>query len=113
VGFTLLGVMVVENLKSVRYSPTFFIAAKTLNMNIVNDIPKLKKLDRLIRYAATGSPNELAEKMNVSRATIFRVIARLKSEFEAPIYFDKRLNSYCYEYHGKLITQWVEKLDNE
>ena len=77
-------------------------------MSLLNDIPRLKKLDRLIRFGATGSPDELAEKMNVSRATIFRVIARYKEEFDAPVYFDKRINSYCYEYPGKLIVRFIE-----
>jgi len=83
-------------------------------MNIINDIPKLKQIDRLLRHAATGSPKEFAEKMNVSRATIFRIIALLKEEFNAPIHFDRGLNSYCYKYHGKIVMQWIEeKLDTE
>jgi len=58
-------------------------------MSLINDIPKFKKLDRLIRHGVTGTPDDLAKKMNVSRATIFKLIARLKEDFEAPIYFDR------------------------
>ena len=80
-------------------------------MNIINDISKLKQLDRLLRFSATGSPDDLAKKLNVSRATIFRTIALLKKEFDAPIYFDRSANSYCYEYPGKLVIQFVEEKD--
>ena len=75
-------------------------------MSLINDIPKFKKLDRLIRHGVTGTPDDLAKEMNVSRATIFRLIARLKEEFDAPIYFDRNINSYCYEYPGKLTIKF-------
>jgi len=78
-------------------------------MSFFADIQKLKKMDRLIRFRATGTPDELAAKMNVSRATLFRIIARYKEEFNAPVYFDKSINSYCYEYKGKLIVKFEEE----
>jgi len=65
-------------------------------------------MDRLIRFRATGTPDELAVKMNVSRATLFRIIARYKEEFDAPVYFDKSINSYCYQYQGRLIIKFEE-----
>ena len=82
-------------------------------MSIINNIAKLKKLDRLIRFGITGSPNDLAEKMEVSRATIFRTIERLKTEFDAPIYFDKSINSYYYEVPGQLILRFVAKEEED
>ena len=83
-------------------------------MSLLNDVQKLKKLDRLIRYGVTGSPDELAEKMKVSRATIFRLIDRYKEEFGAPVYFDRSINSYCYEYPGKLVLKFQEtNISNE
>ena len=75
-------------------------------MSLFNDIHKFKKLDRLIRFGTTGSPDELAGKMQISRATLFRIIDRFKKDFEAPIYFDRGINSYCYKYPGKLVIKF-------
>jgi len=77
-------------------------------MSLLNDVSKLKKLDRLIRHGTTGSPDELAKTMGVSRATIFRIMGRYKKEFDAPVYFDKSINSYCYDYSGKLVLKFVK-----
>jgi len=82
-------------------------------MSLMNDVSQFKKLDRLIRHRVTGTPDELAEKMNVSRATVFRLIARYKEEFDAPVYFDRSLKSYCYEYAGKLNIKFEEKISED
>ena len=82
-------------------------------MSLFNDIQKFKQLDRLIRFGETGPPDELAKKMQVSRATLFRIIDRFKKEFDAPIYFDKNINSYYYEYPGKLIIKFKETNPND
>ena len=74
----------------------------------MNYIVKIKELDRRIRRRATGSPKELAGKMNISRATLFRLITFYKKEMKAPVYFDKGINSYCYEYPGTLTIKFVE-----
>ena len=74
----------------------------------MNYILKIKELDRHIRRRATGSPKDLAEKMNISRATLFRLIAFYKKETNAPVYFDKSINSYCYEYPGTLTIKFIE-----
>ena len=79
-------------------------------MSLIDDRQKLERLDQLIRLKATGSPDELAEKMGTSKRTIFRTINDLK-EIGCPIYFDKHKNSYCYQYAGKLIIKF-EVIDN-
>lgn len=82
-------------------------------MNLLEDRHRLERLDQLIRLEVTGSPDELAEKMNVSRRTLFRTIESLK-ELGCPIYYNKHKNSYCYEYLGKLIIKFENNLlDNE
>ena len=84
-------------------------------MNLIDEIHRLERLDRLIRLRMTGSPDELAEKIGVSRRTAIRLVGILKKEVGCPIYFNKYKNSYCYEYPIKLIIlKLVENLpDNE
>lgn len=65
-------------------------------MNLLDEIERLERLDKLIRFQITGNRNELAEKMQVSIRTISRLIDILK-EMGCPIYFNKYKNSYCYE----------------
>ena len=100
-----------EPLEQIINPRNFFYAAKNTRMSFLTEIAKFKKIDRLIRFRATVTPDELAAKLNVSRATFFRIIARYKEEFEAPVYFDRSINSYCYKYKGKLIIKWVEDED--
>jgi predicted transcriptional regulator len=79
-------------------------------MSFIDNKEKLERLDQLIRLKATGNLNELANKFDSSKRTISRTIKDLK-EIGCPIYFSKELNSYCYEYPGKLIIKF-EELDN-
>ena len=62
------------------------------------DLVKLDRLDNLIRHKATGSPDELAERLGLSRSSLFDIIAFLKEEMRAPIYYDRNRPSYMYEY---------------
>jgi len=54
-----------------------------------------QRIDRLIQMKATGSPNEFASKLELSRATLLRHIAKLKA-MGAPIEYCYERNSYCY-----------------
>jgi len=80
-------------------------------MSFINTIQDLERLDQLIRLKSTGSPDELANKMNISKRTVFNLINRLK-ELGCPIYFNCSINSYCYLNQGKLNFRF-NSLDNE
>jgi hypothetical protein len=62
------------------------------------DLVKLDKLDSLIRMQATGSPEQLAERLSMSRSSLFDFITFLREEMRAPIYYSKSKRSYLYEY---------------
>lgn len=64
---------------------------KTLKENI----SQLNRLHGLIKREATGSPNSLARRFNVSKATIIRYIQSLK-EMDAPIEYSR--DKCCYYY---------------
>lgn len=65
------------------------------------DLVKIARLDNLIRHEATGSPDDLAERLDVSRSTLFEIIAFLKDEMKAPIRYDRNRPSYVYNYTPK------------
>ena len=48
--------------------------------------------------ASTGSPEDLAERLGMSRSSLFELIAFLKEEMRAPIIYSKNRQSYMYEY---------------
>ena len=65
------------------------------------DLVKLDRLDNLIRRAATGSPENLAERLEMSRSSLFELIAFLRVEMGAPIIYNKSRPSYMYSYNPR------------
>jgi len=65
------------------------------------DLKILNRLDWLIRHAATGTPDEFAEWLGMSRSSFYELIAYMKDEMQAPIIFDNTRPSYIYEYPPK------------
>jgi hypothetical protein len=65
------------------------------------DLVKLERLDGLIRRHATGSPALLAERLGMSRSSLFEFIAFLRDDMRAPVRYSQSSNSYIYEYTPK------------
>ncbi|MGB2299540.1 MAG: HTH domain-containing protein [Flavobacteriaceae bacterium] len=64
-------------------------------MKLHTHIERIKRVNVLIRREATGTPLQLAEKLNVSKATANRLIRELK-DMGAPIVYCKHCESYRY-----------------
>jgi predicted DNA-binding transcriptional regulator YafY len=64
-------------------------------MGYIDYIERIKKMDDLIRNEQTGNADELAVKMEVSRATVFNYIEVLKS-MGAQIEFNKKSKTFFY-----------------
>jgi predicted DNA-binding transcriptional regulator YafY len=64
-------------------------------MKIYTHIERIKSINLLIQREATGTPLQLAEKLNVSKATANRLIRELK-DMDAPIIYCKHCESYKY-----------------
>ena len=48
-------------------------------MSFIEKVQLLERMDQLIRLKSTGTPIELADRLNVSRSTIYEIIECLKS----------------------------------
>lgn len=64
-------------------------------MSCIKYLERLKRIDRLIRSRATGSPSELASKLELSERSIFGYLNDLKA-LGAPILWSTTHQSYIY-----------------
>lgn len=65
-------------------------------MKIFKEINLLERLDQLIRLKATGTPCELAERLEMSEREIYRIISELRA-MDIKIVYCKQRRSYYYE----------------
>ncbi len=78
---------------------------------LTQQIAVLERIDQLIRLKATGRPKQLADRLEVSEATVFRMIETMK-ELNAPICYDLARQSYVYtESTNFKCGFYVEELD--
>lgn len=71
-------------------------------------IDKVKYFIHLVEKGRTGTPSELAEKLNVSERTIYYYVHILKNELNAPIEFNKFRKTYQFERPGSLQWKWIK-----
>ncbi len=89
-------------------------------MNIIKYIERLKFMDELIRKNATGTPDEFAKKLGVSRSTLDKYLKVLK-EMNAPIKYNEVCGNYYYlfpcqlkiAYESKVLTEMDLKTINK
>ena len=65
------------------------------------DLKTIDRLDAMLRHKATGNPDELAARLEMSRSSWFELLAFLKEEMNAPIVYDSSMQSYVYKYTPK------------
>lgn len=66
-------------------------------MNIITkQIQTIERIDRLVRMQATGTPDQLASRLGISRDKLYRIIEIMR-ELHAPIHYDLAVQSYIYE----------------
>lgn len=69
---------------------------------------RLTRIDHLIRIKGTGTPAQLAERLNLSERSIYDYISFLKS-LGCPIRFDSYRESYYYEEEGSFVIAFTPK----
>ncbi|MBP6089739.1 MAG: HTH domain-containing protein [Crocinitomicaceae bacterium] len=70
------------------------------------NIEKIKYFIHLIEKERTGTPSEVAQKLNVTERTIYYYLQILKNDLNAPIEFNKHRKTYQFERMGKLNWEW-------
>jgi predicted DNA-binding transcriptional regulator YafY len=75
-------------------------------------LKRIKFIDQLIRIKGTGPAEKLAERLGVSRATIY-VYINLMKENGAPIKFCKFRKSYYYDEDGCFEIRFLRKEENQ
>jgi hypothetical protein len=70
------------------------------------DIRTIIKIDDLIKREATGSPAQLAIRLNLSERATFKYLKFMKEELKAPIEYSKGRISYVYLNSGEFNFKW-------
>lgn len=70
-------------------------------MNFIDDLKRLQKIHQLISGQNTGSPDNLAASICVSRSELYYILRELK-KMGAKISYDRRKRSFCYSNNFKL-----------
>lgn len=71
------------------------------------DIRIIIRIHELITARQTGTPKELAEKLELSERTVYNYIAYMREELKAPIVYNTALANYCYEEECQLSFKGV------
>jgi predicted transcriptional regulator len=66
-------------------------------------------LIELIEQKATGSPSEIALKIGVTERMVYKYMEILKSEFNAPIKYNRANQSYFFTEEGSIDLRWQEE----
>lgn len=72
------------------------------------NISKIQQLIDLINVKTTGSPSELAKKLDVTERMTYKYLDILKSEFNAPLKYNRSIKSYVFTEAGEIDLKWQE-----
>ncbi len=72
----------------------------------------LERCDGLIRRKATGRPNELAQRLGVSKSTLFEMINLMK-DMGGPIEYCSARQCYYYTHETRFYFGFVSKSSDE
>lgn len=80
-------------------------------MALYDYLNRIERLDLLIRQKRTGSPKELADKLDISERWLYILLDELKTELDCPIRYSRRRRSYIYEKPGKIMIGFTSELE--
>lgn len=70
-------------------------------------LDRLERLDHLIRHKSTGTPNQLAVRLNISERTLYGFLSEMR-ELGAPIKYSRSKQTYYYGTKGKFQLRFYE-----
>ncbi len=77
---------------------------------MIKYIDRLEYIHFLIKTKSTGSPEQLAKKMQVSKRTVYEYLKALEY-LGAQIRYNTQLESYIYEISGDFQFRYKKKLE--
>jgi hypothetical protein len=69
----------------------------------------LEQIDALIRRRATGTPNQMAKRLGIGRATWFEWLEQLRTDLGLPIAYDTVARTYYYTRPGRVVCGFLEE----
>ncbi|MGV3685414.1 MAG: HTH domain-containing protein [Daejeonella sp.] len=64
-------------------------------MKLLEQIERINRLHQLIKYKRTGTPEQLAKRLNLSTSMIYKIMEELRLN-DAPIEYSRQLKTYYY-----------------
>lgn len=74
-----------------------------------NELKLIEQLDWLIRLKSTGNPNQLCEKLSVSKAELYKAVEKMQ-HLNLQVFFSIKLQSYIYEEHSHFSYRSVNQI---
>ncbi len=62
---------------------------------IIQHIELIQRIDQLIQLQATGTPDELAERLDISKTKLYRIINLMK-QLNAPVVYNFNTQNFVY-----------------
>ena len=72
-------------------------------MKTLKQLERLRKVHQLIKQEKTGTPKELAGRLDISERQLYNILEQLK-EFNASLIFNRKRNTYYYDYDFDLLV---------
>ena len=69
-------------------------------------IERFKRIDEIIQNKSSGTPAQLAARLDISESTLYEFIAVMK-ELGAPILYDKSAQRYYYKEDGHFNISFI------
>lgn len=78
-------------------------------MPIKKYLNRVERFDQLVRAEHTGTPQEIAEKLELSEGTLYTLVDELRDDFGFPIAYSRKRQTYYYTEVGRMVTLGYKK----
>jgi hypothetical protein len=76
-------------------------------------IHKIKHLIHLIKQEGTGTPGELAKRLDLSERMLYNYVRLLKEDLNAPVEYNKFRRTYHFSQQGRILWEWQPRSSKE
>jgi hypothetical protein len=82
-------------------------------LSLYHYLNRIRRLDTLIRQKNTGSPRELASRLDISERWLFVLLDELRNELQCPIEYDRKRRSYYYAENGRVYIEFRSEMGKD